>query len=606
MMILDLSDSQSSYVRMEYNSRSERRMMSGIFMAFVVGLCIVSFSSIEAFHPSSSLTLRPRASAWTCSQRSSYGSHRTHDSVTTKVFSVPTNLTDQDTFDATVDRIVTSTENATRVSPKGETTKNPSPAPTLRECLSFALPALGIYACPPLMSLIDAAFIGRSSSVELAALGPASSISDSAPLPLLFLSIAATNLIAKSFSRNDERNLTRVSRTALGLGSAGGVILAALLYRFAFPISHLYCGESAVALAPLCTKYVAIRALALPAVVVTTVAQAICIGTKDTKTPMISVAVAGLLNLVGDFILVKRLGQGIAGAAWATALSQVLAAGLLLRVLKRRGFLQPPENETPTDSTATLLSRLGVSPSTADTARQLFGFLPFLFVMGVKMGWHNACAATAASLGGSEAAAHTALLSVGMLCFVLGDVGSSLSQAFIPAFVGERPAAQVLDDRQQKEPHFDLEAALPTIQQVLKCTLAISTTVVCLASIIIGRFGSSITQDPTVLSTMRRTLPWLATALSMHGSAVTLEGILLARRKLRGLTIFYSFLALTILGFQIATRQLGLGLMGVWGCYCWVCGSRIVAFSALGGLLDPLGWWRRIRRTDKESIVVTF
>ena len=63
------------------------------------------------------------------------------------------------------------------------------PTPSFRDCFSFALPALGIYACPPLMSLIDASFIGRTSSIELAALGPAGSISDCAPLPLLFLSI---------------------------------------------------------------------------------------------------------------------------------------------------------------------------------------------------------------------------------------------------------------------------------------------------------------------------------------------------------------------------------------------------------------------------------
>ena len=56
-----------------------------------------------------------------------------------------------------------------------ETEKKLYPAtPTFKECLAFTLPALGIYVCSPLMSLIDASFVGRVSSVELAALGPAS------------------------------------------------------------------------------------------------------------------------------------------------------------------------------------------------------------------------------------------------------------------------------------------------------------------------------------------------------------------------------------------------------------------------------------------------
>ena len=64
------------------------------------------------------------------------------------------------------------------------------PPPSLRRCLAFALPALGIYVAPPLLSLIDAGIVGRDSSLHLAALGPASTISDSAPNLLLFLSIA--------------------------------------------------------------------------------------------------------------------------------------------------------------------------------------------------------------------------------------------------------------------------------------------------------------------------------------------------------------------------------------------------------------------------------
>ena len=35
------------------------------------------------------------------------------------------------------------------------------PTPSLLECFSFAIPALGIYVASPLMSLIDAAFVGR-------------------------------------------------------------------------------------------------------------------------------------------------------------------------------------------------------------------------------------------------------------------------------------------------------------------------------------------------------------------------------------------------------------------------------------------------------------
>lgn len=116
--------------------------------------------------------------------------------------------------------------------------------------------------------------------------------------------------------------------------------------------------------------------------------------------------------------------------------------------------------------------------------------------MSVKIGWHNSCAATAASLGGAPAAAHSALISVAMLCFVLGDVGSSMSQSFLPAFarnVSTQTVQNVNSNGQGvSEPAseidltLNLDAAIPTIKQLLRCTLGISTTVMILAATIIG------------------------------------------------------------------------------------------------------------------------
>lgn len=52
-----------------------------------------------------------------------------------------------------------------RLEPPPSTREYP-PTPSTRECLAFALPALGIYVASPLMSLIDAAIVGRGSSVR--------------------------------------------------------------------------------------------------------------------------------------------------------------------------------------------------------------------------------------------------------------------------------------------------------------------------------------------------------------------------------------------------------------------------------------------------------
>ena len=379
-------------------------------------------------------------------------------------------------------------------------------------------------------------------------------------------------------------------------------------------LSSVYCGEplaAAVAdtatanamLAPYCSSYTAIRTLGLPAVVVASIAQAVCIGVKDTRTPMVAVLLAAALNLVGDFVAVSGLGLGIAGAAWATTISQMCAAGLLLRVLAKRGLLRgrgdSQELNAPVRSNVAETAKNGEATvycesTTWETISSILSFIPFLFVMAVKIGMHNTAAATAASLGGAPAAAHTALFAVGMLCFTFGDTGSSLSQAFLPAFASndceidpDNPGSP--KGRRKTPVSFDVEAAKPTIARLLKCTFGVSATVIAISSAMLTIFASQITNDPAVMHQMRRALPFMIGTLSLHGTAVTLEGLLLAQQNFRGLTATYSVVAITIAAAMGYVRTSGVGLLGVWATYVWFQASRVFAFSAFGGLLPKLG-----------------
>ena len=465
--------------------------------------------------------------------------------------------------------------------------------PAYRECLVFALNAVGIYAAPTLMSLIDAAFVGRVSTTQLAALGPAGSISDSVPFFMLFVSIAATNLVAKAHAAKDQAGTARIARTSVVFGGAAGLLLAAATLLSAASLSRFYCGGNAAVLAPLCARYVGVRALGLPAVLVASVAQAVLVGMKDTKTPMLAVAVAACLNLGGDFVLVSRMGLGLAGAAWATVASQVCAAALLLRVLARRKLLAAPLPPPLTPRRADAVAPAGgggggggggAAPAdTRATIVAICSFASFIFVMSIKVAMHNACAATAASLGGAPAAAHTALMAVAWLCFTFGDVGSSLAQAYLPAFSSSPPAAR--EGKSQPKPTFDLAAAKPTIAMLLRVTCSISATVVLLSSLIVGVFAGQLTPDKAVQRQMRRVLPLMVATLATHGTAVTLEGLLLARKAFRGLALAYTGVFLSVAAGLLLVRTRSLGLLGVWAVYVWYCAGRVVAFAALGGLL---------------------
>lgn len=204
-----------------------------------------------------------------------------------------------------------------------------------------------------------------------------------------------------------------------------------------------------------------------------------------------------------------------------------------------------------------------------------------------------------ASLGGAAAAAHTALMAVAWLCFFCGDVGSSLAQAFLPPFAtrtrtrrvdaGAGRSAADADDADAADGggalSFDTAAAWPTLRQLLRCTLMISASVVAMASTMLAFGAPLITADPSVQQQMRAILPFMVATLSTHGMAVTLEGVLLARKALRALALTYTGVGLSCAALLALVRRTGAGLAGVWCVYIWYCAVRVVAFASLGGLL---------------------
>lgn len=232
--------------------------------------------------------------------------------------------------------------------------------------------------------------------------------------------------------------------------------------------------------------------------------------------------------------------------------------------------------------------------------RSILSFIPFLFVMFVKVGMHNSSAATAASLGAVEAAAHTALFAIAMLCFTFGDVGSSLAQAYLPSFfkpakssgmvastTGSASGSSSVSKSARAVSSFNLDAARPTIAQLVRCTVGISATVVGIATAVILLFSKQITPDVAVVKQMRRVLPLMVTTLTLHGSAVTLEGLMLAKQDFRALVGTYTFVGSSILALQLLVRRCGGGLLGVWAVYVWFQLSRVLIFLWRGGLLKP-------------------
>ncbi|KAL7537226.1 hypothetical protein ACHAXR_007674 [Thalassiosira sp. AJA248-18] len=210
--------------------------------------------------------------------------------------------------------------------------------PSISKILRYTIPAIGIWLCSPVLSMIDTAAVGLlSGTAQQAALNPAVSVTDYGALVVAFMYTATTNLIAAAV-QEDKDNGNAVSQpkttttliTALKLALLVGSIFGLILGTCGKVLLKLIIGNDSLdpTVFSAALQYVRIRSLGMPAMVVIGTAQSACLGMQDVKSPLYVLLAAAAINFLGDVALVPMSSGvfgGAAGAAWATVASQYAA-----------------------------------------------------------------------------------------------------------------------------------------------------------------------------------------------------------------------------------------------------------------------------------------
>jgi len=222
------------------------------------------------------------------------------------------------------------------------TSHPPIEAPSLHKILKFAVPAIGVWLCSPLLSLIDTSSVGLlSGTAQQAALNPAVAITDYGALLVAFMYTATTNLVASARATETEADRPRTAKVlmdAMQISVGVGATLGTVLATFARPMLRHFIGNDGinVEVFEAAVRYVRIRSLGMPAAVVIGSMQSACLGMKDIKSPLYVLLVAAVVNFLGDMIFVGSRNAwlgGAAGAAWATVFSQYAALGMFIKWL---------------------------------------------------------------------------------------------------------------------------------------------------------------------------------------------------------------------------------------------------------------------------------
>ena len=213
------------------------------------------------------------------------------------------------------------------------------------------LPVLGALVLQAAYGAVDLLVVGRFGSTSgLSAVSTGSQVLNLVTFVVTQLAMGVTVLIARYLGEKRPEQIGSVIGGAAVIFTLLSAILFVGLVGFARPISVLM--QAPAEAVNLTASYVRICGGGIFFIVAYNLFSAIFRGLGDSKSPLLFVLVACVVNIVGDLALVAGLGMDAAGAAIATVLAQavsvVLAVVLLLKkhlpfTLRRTDFRPNPQ-----------------------------------------------------------------------------------------------------------------------------------------------------------------------------------------------------------------------------------------------------------------------
>lgn len=202
-----------------------------------------------------------------------------------------------------------------------------------REILRLAGPAFLALVAEPLFLLADAAIVGHLGTPELAGLGIAGAVIQTAVGLCIFLAYGTTASVARRIGAGDTRGALAQGIDGIWLAVLIGVVTTVAGLALTRPLVGLF--ESDADVADHATTYLSWAWLGVTPLLVVLASTGILRGLQDTRTPLYAAVGGNLLNVVLNVALVYGLDLGIAGAAIGTDLAQLAMAGVLVFVVVR-------------------------------------------------------------------------------------------------------------------------------------------------------------------------------------------------------------------------------------------------------------------------------
>ena len=213
--------------------------------------------------------------------------------------------------------------------------RNMLEGPLLPNIIQYAIPIILTSLLQLLFNAADLVVVGQfCGSVSVAAVGATGAITSLMVNFFIGLSVGAGVAVAHGLGSREDQVVHCTVHTALPTAILSGVILTVI--GISYSESFLVMMGTPDNVLPLSSVYMRIIFGGVTFNMVYNFCAAILRAAGDTKSPLIFLLFAGVLNVILNVVFVTQFHMNVAGVALATIISQALSAVLVVIALMRR------------------------------------------------------------------------------------------------------------------------------------------------------------------------------------------------------------------------------------------------------------------------------
>ena len=207
--------------------------------------------------------------------------------------------------------------------------------PLVSGILRYTLPIVLSSVLQLLFNAADLVVVGQfCGSISVGAVSATSAVTNLLVNLFVGLSVGAGVSVAHAIGSHSQEAVHRTVHTAIPVAALGGLLLTVIGMCISGPLLRLM--KTPADVLPLSTTYMTIYFAGMAFTLLYNFGASILQASGDTRSALIYLTMAGILNVLLNLFFVIVLHMNVAGVALATILAQALSATLVIRQLMRR------------------------------------------------------------------------------------------------------------------------------------------------------------------------------------------------------------------------------------------------------------------------------